>query len=272
VRTHKLGAQDTAVGEATGALGRIGLLATAALYFIVALLSFQIAVEGRSGEHRPGTEGAIKLVADQPLGSVLLVVLAVGFAAHALWRVAQALGDREHEGKQPFGLAKRAGYAGIAVWYAALAVLTAWTLTGHKPYQSREQDTAQGVLGWSFGHELVIAAGVGFIVAAIVSVAFVITRRHEQKLSAFAMTEAERRSASLLGTVGHLARATVFAMIGGFLVVAAWTHEPAKTKGLDGALLQLAQAPLGGVALGATAVGLAAFGGWCLAQARYRRT
>jgi Domain of Unknown Function (DUF1206) len=272
VRTHELGARDTAVGETAGALGRIGLLATAALYFIIAFLSFQIALEGRSGEHRPDSEGALELLAGQPLGSVLLVALAGGFAAHALWRVAQAFGDREREGQRPVGLAKRAGYAVIAVWYAGLAALTTRMLIGHEPNQPGEEDTAQGVLAWSFGRELVIAAGVAFITAAVVSVVFVVTHRHEQKLRAFAMTEATRRTASLLGTVGHLARGVVFAMIGAFLVVAAWTHEPEKTKGLDGALLQLAQAPLGGIALGAVAVGLAAFGGWCLAQARYRRT
>jgi hypothetical protein len=41
-------------------------------------------------------------------------------------------------------------------------------------------------------------------------------------------------------------------------------------RGLDGALLELAQQPYGGALLAAVAVGLFAFAVWCWVQARYR--
>ena len=271
MRSQELTSRQS-VDETAGALGRVGLLATAALYFLLAFLLINIAFEGSSGEHEPSSEGALQLVADQPLGSVLLAALALGFAAHALWRTAEALGDRDREGTRPLGLAMRAGFAAIAVWYAGLAGLTTWTLVGHDPKTPGEEDARQGVLGWPLGRELVIAAGAAFLVAAVISVGFVATRRHERKLRTFAMSRAELRTASVLGTIGHLARAAVFWAIGSFLVVAGWTHDRSKTVGLDGALLRLAQVPLGEVALGATAVGLGVFGAWHLAQARYRRT
>ena len=63
----------------------------------------------------------------------------------------------------------------------------------------------------------------------------------------------------------------VFGLIGLFLVKAAWEFDSKEARGLDGALLELAQQPYGGLLLGAVAVGLLAYAFYCFVQARYRR-
>ena len=73
----------------------------------------------------------------------------------------------------------------------------------------------------------------------------------------------ERGWYTLLGIVGYVARGVVFALIGVFLVRAAWDYDPKEAVGYDGALSKLQQAPY-------TAAGLVAFGLFCLVQARYR--
>ena len=78
-----------AQGDVVGALGRAGLLATAALYAVLALLALRVALEGRVAGHRPDSEGALRLVAEQPLGVALLALLGLGFAAQARERGAQ---------------------------------------------------------------------------------------------------------------------------------------------------------------------------------------
>jgi len=70
--------------------------------------------------------------------------------------------------------------------------------------------------------------------------------------------------------VGYVARGVVFALIGVFLVRAAWDYDPKEAVGFDGALAKLQQAPYGPLLLGLTAAGLVAFGLFCLVQARYR--
>ena len=69
--------------ETTGTLGRVGWLATAALYALLSLLAIRLAVEGSTGGHRPDAEGALQLVAEQPLSQGLL--------AHARFRRACGL-------------------------------------------------------------------------------------------------------------------------------------------------------------------------------------
>jgi len=62
----------------------------------------------------------------------------------------------------------------------------------------------------------------------------------------------------------------VFLIIGGFLIVAAWQHDPSEARGLGGALATLQQQVYGQILLGIVAVGLIAFGVYSLLEARYR--
>ena len=85
------------------------------------------------------------------------------------------------------------------------------------------------------------------------------------------MSDAEETAATGVGILGHLARMIVFGLIGAFLFRAAWEFDPKEARGLDGALLEVAQQPYGGLLLGAVAVGLFAYALYCFVQARYRR-
>ena len=76
------------------------------------MLAIQVARGGR--EESPDKGGALRTIAEQPFGKGLLVLLAVGLAAYALWRLAQAILDRDNEGEGPKGLVKRAGNLGKA--------------------------------------------------------------------------------------------------------------------------------------------------------------
>jgi hypothetical protein len=74
-----------------------------------------------------------------------------------------------------------------------------------------------------------------------------------------------------IGTVGHLARMTVFGLIGIFLIKAAVDYNPRAAVGLDGALAKSVHLSYGPALLGIVAVGLIAFALYSLSDARYRR-
>ena len=80
-----------------------------------------------------------------------------------------------------------------------------------------------------------------------------------------------RRGSRLLGTVGHVARAVVFGMVGVFLLKAAYDYKANEAIGLDGALAKLYNGAYGSWLLGAVAAGLIAFACFSLVEARYRR-
>lgn len=251
-------------------LGRIGLVAKAALYAVIGVLAVKVALGAR--EESPDKGGALRTIAEQPLGKGLLILLAGGLAAYALWRLAQAILDHDDEGEGPKGLAKRATNLGKAAWYGILCGLTVSVLVGGgNGGGGNEQQTTAGVFERPFGRYAVYAAGLAFAGAAVFNGYRAITCKFNKKLKTHEMGDLEETAATGIGVLGHLARFVVFGLIGLFLLRAAWEFDPKEARGLDGALLEVAQAPYGGFLLGAVAVGLLAYALHCLVQARYRR-
>ena len=251
-------------------LGRLGLVAKAVLYAVIGLLAIQVALGGR--EESPDKDGALRTIAEQPFGKGLLVLLAIGLAAYALWRLAQAILDRDNEGEGAKGLAKRAGALGKAAWYGILCGLTISALVGNgNGGGDNEQQQTAGVFERPFGRYVVYAVGLAFIGAAAFNGWRAVTCKFNKKLKTGQMSETEEAAATGVGILGHLARMIVFGLIGVFLFKAAWEYDSKEARGLDGALLEVAQAPYGGPLLGAVGVGLLAYAAYCLVQARYRR-
>jgi hypothetical protein len=74
-----------------------------------------------------------------------------------------------------------------------------------------------------------------------------------------------------IGTVGHLARAVVFGLVGAFLIKAAVEYNARAAVGLDGALAKVQHQTYGHFLLGLVACGLLAFALYSISDARYRR-
>ena len=249
-------------------LGRLGLVAKGVLYAVIGVLAAKVALGGR--EESPDKGGALRTIAEQPLGRGLLGLLAAGLAGYALWRLAQAIFDRDAEGEGPKGLAKRAGHLAKGVWYGVLCGLTVSVLVGNGGGSSEQQTTA-GVFERPFGRYIVYAAGLAFLGAALFNGYRAVTCKFNEKLNTGQMGDLEEKAATGIGILGHVARLVVFGLIGAFLLEAAWTFDPSEARGLDGALLELSQEPYGGLLLGAVAFGLIAYAVHCFVQARYRR-
>lgn len=250
-------------------LGRAGLVAKGVLYAVVAILAVQVALGGR--EESPDRGGALRTIAEQPFGKGLLILLAIGLAGYALWRLAQAILDRDQEGEGPKGLAKRGANLAKAGWYGVLCALTVSTLVGNGSGDGNEQATTAGVFERPGGRYLVYGAGLAFLAAAAFNGWRAITCKFNKKMNTGEMGDAEEAAATGVGILGHLARMVVFGLIGAFLFKAAWEFDPNQARGLDGALMEVAQAPYGGLLLGAVAVGLFGYAIHCFVQARYRR-
>src|SRR5688572_16592080 len=91
------------------ALARIGYLAKALLYATVGILAAQAALG--SGGRTTDLGGALREVVRAPMGEAMLLVIAAGLAAYALWRVVDAVFDGEGKGGDLKGIARRIGSA-----------------------------------------------------------------------------------------------------------------------------------------------------------------
>jgi len=250
--------------------GRFGLATKGFSYILVAVIALRVAVGG--GGQTESREGALKTLADEPFGWLLLVLVALGFASYAMWRFAVAIFDRDSEGDDAKGIGKRLGDVGKGIVYAALAVVTISVVVGAGGGgSSGEEDKATAiVLDLPLGQWLVGAIGVAIVGAGLFNAYTALSGSFRKELREERMSGAEQSWYTAFGVAGHLARAVVFALIGIFVVRAAWQYDPGEAIGLDGALNKVAGEAYGPFLLAAVALGLAAYGLFCLVQARYR--
>jgi len=255
-------------------LARVGIVAKGISYGIVGVLAVRVAVG--SGGQATSRQGALHELAQNTFGKVMLVLLAIGFAAYAIWRFVQALAEREDEGGEK-GVAKtwgkRAGYVGRGLIYASLTFSAIKILAGAGGQQSQDQkakQTTATVFDWPAGRWLVLVAGIVVVGAGLWNLYRGLARKFEDKWRTGGMSHTQRVWGGRAGAVGHVARAIVFGLIGVFLTKAAITYDPQDSIGLDGALRKLAHADYGPYLLGLTAAGLVCYGLFCLVDARYR--
>ena len=248
--------------------GRLGLVAKGVSYIIVALLAIEVAVG--AGGKPADRQGALDTVADEPNGWVPIILLAAGFAGYALWRFAQSFADRDREGDDPVGLAKRASDLAKGLLYAGFAVLAVMIVAGSDSGGSEEDTATSWILDFPLGRWIVGAIGLGVLGAGAFNAYRAVTLKFLDKLQLRKMTMREERWFSALGAFGYLARAVVFALAGAFLIRAAYQYDPHEAIGLDGALAKLTQERAGPILLGVVAFGLLAYGLVCFVEARYR--
>lgn len=151
-------------------------------YGIVAVLAIELAAGlGGKAESR---EGALATLADKSFGKVLLVVLAMGFAAYTVWRVVQAIAERNDGDEAAKTWGKRAGYIGRAAIYAGLTYSTVRLLTGGHNQQSQSEKskhTTAAVFDWPAGRWLVGAAGIVVVGAGLWNVYRGVAKKFEGK-------------------------------------------------------------------------------------------
>jgi Domain of Unknown Function (DUF1206) len=255
-------------------LARSGLVAKGVSFGLVGVLAIGVAV-GRGGE-ATSRQGALQTLAGHTWGEVLLVLLAAGFAAYAVWRLVQAFAERADEGDEKERLktwGKRAGYVGRGVIYAGLTFSTVKIIVGSGNGQSQNEKahkTTAAVLGWPAGQWIVGIAGLCVVGAGLWNFYRGLARTFEDKWRTGERSELERKWGARAGVAGHLARAVVFGLIGIFVTKAAVEYNPKDAIGLDGALQKLAHSGYGPYLLGLTAAGMVCYALFCFVDARYR--
>jgi hypothetical protein len=248
-------------------LARAGLTARGVIYILLGLVALLVAL-GHGG-HEADQQGALQLLAAQPYGLVALWLLAIGFAAYALWRLSEAAFGVTGEGN---GAGPRLKSLGRAIIYAVFVVLTIKVITGTQGSQSRQQqDVTAHLMQHPAGRWLVAIIGAIVVIAGLALAVEGLRHKFMKNLKTGQMSAQTRRVVKWLGTIGTCARGLVFALVGVLVIDAAVTHDAAESGGVDKALLTLRDQPVGPVLLILAALGLLTFGVYGLCEARWRK-
>lgn len=262
-------AHDVADSKALEVLARVGMIAYGVVHLLVGWLALQVAWSGSS--ENADQSGALSQLAEQPFGTAILWVVAVGLVDLAIWQGAEAIWG-VHEGDTKKQVRKQATAAGKAVVYLLLGISAARFAMGSGQSSSQsQQSTTQGVLGWPGGQVIVVVAALVLIAVGGANVYRGISRKFLREIDTGALPGNTRQVITRLGQVGFIAKGIALAVVGLLLGYAAITFDPNKATGLDGAMRTIAGQPFGRFLLTAIALGFIAFGLFAFAQARYRK-
>src|SRR3954469_1925111 len=198
-------------------LTRLGFAARGLMYMLVGFLAVWW---GRAED----ASGALKYL-NGGGGKPVLLIMAVGFAAYALWRLLGAALDSEGHGSGPRGIAIRLGHVGSGLIYTGFAYTAArLALGGHggQGSSARAREGAAMALSLPGGQALLAAAAIALLVGG--GYQFVKAARGKF-LRHLDPRAANAGWVQVTGRAGYAARGMVFLVIAWFVGQAALHHR-----------------------------------------------
>jgi hypothetical protein len=244
---------------------RVGMVAYGIVHLTIAWLGIQLALGDHSGS--ASRNGALKQLAQQPFGKVVVWVVAVGMFLLVLWKLLEAFIDftLEDGAKK---VAKPATNVFKAIVYGTLGVSAVHVATGSKS-KSKTTDYTAKLMDQPFGRWLVGLVGLAIIGYGVYLAYRGWSEKFLEHLDPEGRSGDTGKAYKLFGKLGYIAKGIAIGVIGVLFVYAAIDHSAKKSGGLDQALHKILQQPFGPVLLFAISVGIGCYGLFCFARARH---
>lgn len=249
---------------------RLGYVIRGILYGLMGVLAVGYAIGTSAGA--TDLRGGLVLLAGNQLRSVVLGVAVVGLSSYSLWGFIRAVYDPLKRGADTAGVAARLGFAWSGLNYGALAIFAlGFALNPSGDGSGSMQAGVSAMLSAPAGRAVTVVAGVIGIAAGLGQFldAYKATFRKDFKRNQ--MNRAERVVADNLGRLGMFSRGVVFTMLGWFVVIAGFTHDSGRSKGMAATFQTIAAQPFGRYILVIVATGFVALGVHSILAARWMR-
>lgn len=264
----RVAATQARQNEVLRVVARSGYLASALLRILIGVLALLLAAQ-IAGAHADAS-GAFEAVRSIRGGTVILVLVAIGDFALALWLAVQALLFRH-----PHLLEKwrqRSVYGGRAVVYVIIGFTAARFALGASRSDSiaATRQATEELLRVP-GGALVLGLVGAIVVITGVSMVWVGGRRQFVKTIHLPDDRAPRLLVLSLGVFGYVAQGASIAVVGVFGLIAAATLDPERAGGLNAALASFTASTGGRAFLIAVGVGWIGAGLYAAIRARIAR-
>lgn len=261
---------------------RVGWIAKGIVYALTGVLAVLIGIRSSGGSTPKGggdqeasQTGAIARIAENPVGVIVLWVMAIGLVIYSLWRIVSVVLPADNDLKSWLN---RGGYIVSAVTY----LLLAWTAVtfAREPSKSGDSSKSQDskVEGYTrdfmtnnAGRILVFVVGLILFAIAATFLWKAISAKFESQLLPGSVGPVSHDLLVVLGRIGWAGRSAMMALIGFFLARAAVRFDPDDAQGLDGSLRKAASTGLGTLLVIAVGAGLLVYGAFCVLSAPKRR-
>jgi hypothetical protein len=259
-------AADAEESSTVRMLARAGYAVLGILHVIIGAIAISVATGAGSGE--ADQSGAMKQLAQAPLGLAALWAIAIGLFALGVWQIVQTVRVRVETGTKKW--AKRLTEASKGLTYFVLCgTALIFALGGRTSSSHASKSASAALIATPGGVFLIVAISLVVIGIAIGFLVRGITRRFRDDIR---VPEPPLGTAVVvLGSTGYIAKGVALAIVGILFGVAALTSDSDKAGGMNGALKILTLLPFGELLLWIVGAGLIAYGLYCFARAPLAR-
>lgn len=243
-------------------VARLGYVGTGILHLLLGWIGVQVAI-GHTADSADQS-GALGLLAESPWGKALLVVTAVGCAVLALYQLTKVFA-RGIADDGPLGRGKSAATCLVyaAFGYSALR----FALGKHSSSKQQSTDMTAQLMSSLWGRLVV-----GLIALVLLGIGgYHVVKGWTRKFVRADLEENPGTWVVVVGWIGYVAKGLALIAVGVLFALAAIKRTTADAGGLDTALRRLRDLPFGSALLIAVSLGLAAYGIYSFARARYTR-
>ena len=245
---------------------RFGLVVYGVVYLVLAWLGIQLALGNHEG--KATTKGAVAQLAEQPFGTFMIVLVAVGMFLLVLWRLFDLfLGHHEDDGADLWK--HRASDLLKALLYGTICWSAISVLMHSGGGGSGAKDFSSTILGLPGGQVWLTLIGLGIIAYGGNQIYLAWNEKHQKKLATEGKSGEAGKAYMLFGKIGYIAKGIAVGLVGGLFVYAAFTQDPEKSGSTDKALHKVLQQPFGPWLLIALSLGIACYGLFQFARARH---
>ncbi len=244
---------------------RAGYAGRGLTYLVIAGFSLWAIWQGGSAQ---GTSSALGQLEGSAWGAAVLVLIALGLAAYAVWRVVDAIWDLEDYGTDAKGLLARAGQIVTGLIHLAIGIAAAAILiTSADGGGGSAISTAVGrLMSMPFGIWAVGVVGIITLGAGLYYGRKALREDYRDDLQANHFTLHWNPALR----AGVLAQGIVVTVIGVFILIAALSADPGQAGGLGQTFTWLSQQVFGKVLVTLLCLGLLGFSLFCFVNAAYR--
>lgn len=267
------GARRLATAPAVQLAARVGFLGKTVLYGIVGTLALQSALGVRGGRTIDVKEALAVLDAGSA-GRAATVLVGLAISLLGGWFFLEGLANPFRRRTGPLQAISRIGQAIGGLGYVALGVLGIRLALGEGIGPSGDdlaRAFAARVLDQPTGPAAMGVIGAGAIVIGARQVWLGLSRTCLDGLDLERFSARFRRRVGTMGALGFGAQGTLFALVGAFLVQAAFERQAYEATGTGGALHALATKPYGTTLLFSAAVGLIAYALYAGLEGTFKR-
>lgn len=248
------------------AVAKVGLAGRTGFYLMLTVLTARIAAFGGHGSPQDNASGALALIGRPWIGKAAIAAVALGFLSFGTGRLIAMAHDGSVSLPRRVTTGLQGGFYLVLAW-VPVSYLAGNTGAGSEGQQHR---TADQILSWPAGPELVVLVGVVTIAVSAFQIRTAVSRDFADGMAVANAPPGVRRLTHIVGFVGISARALVLFPLGVLLVVAGVYSDARHTTGLDAEMLALSDSAWGIAVLALVSLGLATFTVYSALETWYR--